>query len=284
MIYAASRFAGLRPIPPDHGTRMGGHGSSGAGRARHAGGGSDRRDRRAGAARPRRWPSWRPCWRALLATLLVVSTSVLDASRSQAASVPAPLTVSRPDTVGYPDVDLILGGVPGLGIGKPPPVECHPVRPDAAHHHQLGPVAGQPDRGRRRRSGVGDRPSAGAGRRARPGPPTRRTPLVGLGRGAAGAPGARTATPYGCAGSPAGGYAADGGTTGIAAAAASGVQHVFVVSTCAAPAPTPAPAGVVVDLLGIGPSCTGGGRGSPRPVRARSPPPATSAPAWPPST
>ena len=60
---------------------------------------------------------------AVLATVLTVLATLLAAAHSQADVVPAPLTVSRPDTVGYPDVDLVLGGVPGLGIGKPPAVD-----------------------------------------------------------------------------------------------------------------------------------------------------------------
>ena len=46
-------------------------------------------------------------------------------------------------------------------------------------------------------------------------------------------------------------------TSGATVAAAAGIQHVFVVTMCASPAPAAAPIGVIVDVLGVGPGCTG---------------------------
>ena len=43
---------------------------------------------------------------------------------------------------------------------------------------------------------------------------------------------------------------------GIQTSAAAGVQHVLVISTCAAAPPAQAPTGVVVDVLGVGSACS----------------------------
>ena len=64
---------------------------------------------------------------------------------------------------------------------------------------------------------------------------------------------------------------------GIAAAAASGVQHVFVVSTCALARSEPGPGRAWSSTCSASaPRARADGRRSPRPAPARSPPPATS--------
>src|SRR4051794_39197290 len=61
---------------------------------------------------------------ALAVTLLTVGTTTASSAvaTANASGAKTPLTVSGIDTVGFPYIDLILGGVPGLGVGDPPPV------------------------------------------------------------------------------------------------------------------------------------------------------------------
>lgn len=49
-------------------------------------------------------------------------------------------------------------------------------------------------------------------------------------------------------------------SAGISAAASAGIQHVFVVTTCASPPPEAPPTGVIADVLGVGPGCSAGWR------------------------
>jgi hypothetical protein len=45
-------------------------------------------------------------------------------------------------------------------------------------------------------------------------------------------------------------------SAGVTTAASAGIQHVFVVTSCTSPPPSAPPIGVIADVLGVGPGCT----------------------------
>jgi hypothetical protein len=200
---------------------------------------------------------------SVVATGVVVG-SVSRVSTAYAESVQATgdqaLTVSGVDIVGYPFVDLILGGVPGLGIGTPPRVH---VTQDGqtvpatrgwllSSGHALAVVVDAPPATRPAAQGlaaelVQEFPAevplflspARSGQASRPSVDRD----LFMSQLQTVPPGSTTTVP-----------------DGIKAATAAGVQHILVITTCRGSAPAAPPSGVVVDVIGVGPNCTAGWR------------------------
>src|SRR4051812_7363412 len=194
---------------------------------------------------------------ALAATLAAVGTTATSSAfaTAGAASVGTPLTVSGLDTVGFPYVDLILGGVPGLGIGNPPPITVTQGGQRLRATTTWALSAAQP------LAIVMDAPKAQrtwaqgiVAELVQAMPPQVRLSLASAQTGRATTPGtnrdrfmadlARQSV-----------STSESTSRAVAAAAAGGVQHVFVLTTCASPPPSTPPIGVIVDVLAVGPQC-----------------------------
>ncbi|MDP9220874.1 MAG: hypothetical protein M3P23_10090 [Actinomycetota bacterium] len=190
----------------------------------------------------------------LVAVAVVMSLSAVSASADTDAGTR--LSVSGVDIVGFPYVDLILSGVPGLGAGNPPPITVTQSgqRLPATFSWALSP--GQP------LAVIMDAPAADrapvqgiVAELVQELPPDLPLTLVSTFSGRAvdvgtnrdafmtrlGQQRTRTVLPI---------------SVGVKAVAAAGIQHVFVVTTCESPAPAASPVGVMVDVLAVGPSCT----------------------------
>lgn len=192
----------------------------------------------------------------VLASLITLTAALVATSVGRAsAAAPEPLTVSAPDTVGFPYVDLIVGGVPGLGLGAAPSVrisqdgsvlrttDSWELSPD----NPLAVIVDSPAASLARAQGL-------AAELVQEMPPNVPMSFVSV-SGASGGPWlnrddvlarlahqkARTASTV---------------KAGLTAANSLGIQHVVVITTCADPAPSSAPAGLIVDVLGIGPTCS----------------------------
>ena len=241
-------------IPRTMGVRMRRHDGSSTGRARH--GGVARRGL-APFGRLDDSPRVAAMVAAVLATVLTVLATLLAAAQQPGrcragASSPS----RRSDTVGYPYVDLVLGGVPGLGSAShrpstspSPASRCAPPpagtsrRPTRSRWSWTPrrrpwprPKGWSPSSSRRRRPHC--RSPSPRPRACTVGPGVNRdTLMAALAKQAPGTPST----------------VADG----VRTATAKGVQHILVVTTCASPAPAQAPVGIVLDVLGIGPACTG---------------------------
>ncbi len=217
----------------------------------------------AAQSRPRRVRS-----RSAATVFIAVSAAALTAgvvvstAGTAASAAPARVSVSHVDTVGFPYVDLVVGGLPGFGLGPAPTVritqDSAPLRTTSTWElSPANPVAVVVD--------------APASRLARaqglvaelvqampPSVPIALSSVPGGGRPGLDRDAVMSALSHQAAHRP---------TTlarGLAAAESAGVQHILVVTTCAGPAPQPAPAGVVVDVVGVGPACTDGWLSLPR--------------------
>jgi hypothetical protein len=191
-----------------------------------------------------------------LAALLALTAASLAMAQRQADAAPGQLTVSPIDTVGFPYLDLVLGGVAGLGLGPAPTVAVtqsgQPLRTtstwDLSAANPLAVVVDSPAATLAKAQGL----VAELVQEAPPALPLSLASAKGLAVG----PGVNrealmAALAKQAAGTPT--SVADG----VQTATGAGIQHVLVVTTCASPAPAQAPVGVVVDVLGIGPACTG---------------------------
>jgi hypothetical protein len=192
---------------------------------------------------------------ALVAAVVATTVGgVTLAGGAVAATTPPTLTVSGLNTVGFPFVQLLLHGVPGLGVGDPPPITVTQLGQSLRTTTSWALSAGQPI------AVVLDVPAknlepaqALVAELVQDLPPE--VPLALVSAGGSTAPIVnRDAFMTHLSRQQAG--TASTATSGIATAAAAGVQHVFVVSTCDSPAPTSTPLGEEVDLLGVGPACT----------------------------
>jgi hypothetical protein len=192
----------------------------------------------------------------ILAVLLALTAASLAMAQRQADAAAVQLTVSPVDTVGYPYVDLVLGGVPGLGLGPAPTVHVtqagQPLQTttswDLSAANPLAVVVDSPAATLAKAQGliaelVEAAPpvlplSLASAKGLTVGPGVNRNALMAaLAKQAPGTPST----------------VADG----VQTATAKGVQHILVVTTCASPAPAQAPVGIILDVLGIGPACTG---------------------------
>lgn len=187
---------------------------------------------------------------------LLAVAAVLGVTATQAQSDDAGLTIVGVDTLGFPYIDLVVGGLPGPGtsaqsavsvtqFGQRVPVtstwllsEGQPLAvvtdASAASLKQVQGIVGElvqampPQVPMALVSPTTDRVS--------PASVNRDVFMNALQRQAA-----STARPI---------------SAGITAAASAGIQHVFVVTSCASPPPSALPIGVIADVLGVGPGCT----------------------------
>jgi hypothetical protein len=205
---------------------------------------------------------------AVAAAALLAAGAVVATAGAVAAATPNGVTVSPVDTVGYPDVDLVVTGLPGFGLGRPPAVRISqdgaPLRTsttwELSAENPLAVVVDAPPSGLEGAQGL-------VAELVQELPPSIPVALTSVSGGAA-RPGLdrdslMTALSH---------QAAHQATTlarGLSRAESAGVQHVVVVTTCTGPAPQPAAAGITVDVLGIGPSCTGSWPGLPGPGAGR---------------
>lgn len=201
----------------------------------------------------------RPVWgtgaRRAACVLVAVAASLAVVS-GPATSDDSGLTVTGVDTLGFPYVDLVVGGLAGPASSKQPPVTITqfgqrvPVTSSwlLSENQPLAVVTDADKSSLAQVQGI-------VGELVQALPPevplglvsstSERISAVGVNRDAfmttLGRQAASTARPI---------------SAGIAAAASAGIQHVFVVTTCGSPAPAALPIGVIADVLGVGPRCT----------------------------
>lgn len=201
----------------------------------------------------------RPVWGAGLrraACVLVAVAASLAVVSGPATSDDSGLTVSGVDTLGFPYVDLVVGGLAGPASSKQPPVTITqfgqrvPVMSTwlLSENQPLAVVTDADTSSLAQVQGI-------VGELVQALPPavplglvsstSERISVVGVNRDAFMATLGRQAT-----------STARPISEGIAAAASAGIQHVFVVTTCGSPAPAALPIGVIADVLGVGPRCT----------------------------
>ncbi|MFL6100428.1 MAG: hypothetical protein ACJ71T_10795 [Actinomycetales bacterium] len=193
--------------------------------------------------------------RRAASVLVAVAASVALVS-GPAISDDSRLTVTGVDTLGFPYVDLVVGGLAGPASSRQPPVTITqfgqrvPVTSSwlLSENQPLAVVTDADKASLAQVQGI-------VGELVQAMPPqvplglvsstSERISAVGVNRDgfmtALGRQAASTARQV---------------SVGITAAASAGIQHVFVVTTCGSPAPAAPPIGVIADVLGVGPRCT----------------------------
>jgi hypothetical protein len=192
--------------------------------------------------------------RAFVVALVVASGVTMTGLSAQSAD--APITVTGVDSLGFPYVDLIVTGIAGSTSDAPPAIavtqsgERVPTTSTwlLSDDQPLAVVTDATSADLPQVQGI-------VGELVQAMPPDLPLSLVSTRTGRASSP-TLNRDAFMTQLQRQRGSTAEPISTAVTSAAAAGIQHVFVVTTCASPVPGRLPIGVITDVIGVGPSCT----------------------------